>query len=147
MVRFHDSATGGLTGAPLWLRIPRSNWHTLTQRTEAGAAWAQVTATPVTHTWHLGDDSRPLVCRGPGTELTEHNVDHALDGSPDCGHTYTVSSRNQPNQQYTIRVTVNWQISWVGSGDTGGILPLMHREQTIPYTVRQARAQLVDPDN
>jgi hypothetical protein len=42
-------------------------------------------------------------------------------------------------------VAVTWQVSWVGSGDTGGTLEPLQVQQTIPYTVRQARAQLVDP--
>jgi hypothetical protein len=42
-------------------------------------------------------------------------------------------------------VVVTWQVSWVGSGDTAGILEPMQMRQTIPYAVRQARAQLIDP--
>jgi hypothetical protein len=42
-------------------------------------------------------------------------------------------------------VVVTWQVSWVGSGDTGGILAPMHRQQLITYAVRQARAELIDP--
>jgi hypothetical protein len=147
MVRFRDGAHGGLTGAPLWLWIPGSQWRTLHQRTEAGAAWAEVTAQPVSQTWTFGDGSRPVTCFGRGTELTGFNVHRALEGSPSCGYTYTVSSKDQPQQRYTVDVTVNWQLSWIGSGDTGGILPLFALRQTFPYTVRQARAQLVDPDN
>jgi hypothetical protein len=146
-VRFHDGAVGGLTGAPLWLWIPRQQWRTLHQRTQAGTAWAEVTAAPISQTWTFGDQSKPLYCDTPGTEITQLNAHRALEGSPSCGYTYTVSSRHQPKQQYAIQVTVNWQVSWTGSGDTAGTLPLMRRAQTIPYTVRQARAQLVDPDN
>jgi hypothetical protein len=147
MVTFHDGAVGGLTGAPLWLWVPDRHWRTLHQRTAAGAAWAEVTARPVAQTWTFGDGSRPLTCLNPGTEITRSNAHRGLEGSPSCGYTYTVSSRDQPEQRYTIEVTVDWQVSWTGSGDTGGILPLFHRQQTVPYTVRQARAQLVDPDN
>jgi hypothetical protein len=147
MVTFHDGAVGGLTGAPLWLWVPDRHWRTLHQRTAAGAAWAEVTARPVAQTWTFGDGSRPLTCLSPGTEITRSNAHRGLEGSPSCGYTYTVSSRDQPEQRYTIEVTVDWQVSWTGSGDTGGILPLFHRQQTVPYTVRQARAQLVDPDN
>jgi hypothetical protein len=133
----------------MWLWIPRENWPILRQRTAAGTAWAQVTARPVSQTWDFGDGSRPLVCLGRGTELTaaDARAGRGLDGSPDCGYTYTVSSRDEPRREYTVRVTVNWQVSWVGSGDTGGILPLMRVPQTISYTVRQARAQLVEPGN
>jgi hypothetical protein len=143
MMRFVDGAVGGLSGAPMWLWLPSGSWRTLQQRTEAGAVWAEVTATPVTQTWYFGDGSGPLVCAGPGTPLTD--TDRAMEGSPDCGYRYTVSSKDRPRGRYAIRVVVTWQVSWVGSGDTAGILGPMQMRQTIPYAVRQARAQLIDP--
>jgi hypothetical protein len=143
MLRFADGASGGLTGAPMWLWMPSQSWRTLHQRTEAGAVWAEVTARPMTQTWDFGDGSPPLTCVGPGTPLTD--TDRAFDGSPDCGYRYTVSSKDQPHGRYTVRVVVAWQVSWVGSGDTGGVLEPMQLQETTPYTVRQARAQLVDP--
>jgi hypothetical protein len=143
MMRFVDGARGGLTGAPMWLWMPPQTWRSLEQRTEAGAVWAEVTARPVAQTWHFGDGSPPLTCEGPGTPLTD--TDRALDGSPDCGYRYTVSSKDEPRGRYTIHVVVTWQVSWVGSGDTGGILEPMQLQQAIAYSVRQARAQLIDP--
>jgi hypothetical protein len=142
-MRFADGAVGGLTGAPLWLWMPAPTWRALGQRTAAGDVWAQVVATPVSQSWDFGDGSPPVICRGPGTPLTDN--DEALDGSPDCSYRYTVSSKDQPHGRYTVRLVVTWQVSWVGSGDSGGILEPMRLQQTIPYTVRQARAQLVDP--
>jgi hypothetical protein len=143
MLRFADGAVGGLAGAPMWLWLPSRSWRTLEQRTEAGAVWAEVTARPVRQTWYFGDGSPPLVCAGPGTPLTD--TDRAFEGSPDCGYRYTVSSKDQPRGRYVVRVVVTWQVSWVGSGDTGGILEPMRVGQVIPYAVRQARAQLIDP--
>jgi hypothetical protein len=143
MMRFADGAVGGLTGAPMWLWMPSRSWRTLHQHTQAGAVWADVTARPTTQAWDFGDGSPPLVCEGPGTALTD--TERALDGSPDCGYRYTVSSKKQPHARYMIRVIVTWQVSWVGSGDSGGILEPMQLRQAMAYTVRQARAQLVDP--
>jgi hypothetical protein len=143
MLRFGDGAVGGLSGAPMWLWLPPTSWRTLRQRTAAGAVWAEVTARPVTQTWYFGDGSPPLDCAGPGTPLTD--TEKAFEGSPDCGYRYVVSSKDEPRGRYTVRVVVTWQVSWVGSGDTGGILEPMRIGQVIPYAVRQARAQLVDP--
>jgi hypothetical protein len=143
MMRFADGAVGGLSGAPMWLWLPSGSWRTLQQRTEAGAVWAEVTATPVTQTWYFDDGSPALACQGRGTPLTD--TDRAMEGSPDCGYRYTVSSKDRPRGRYAIRVVVTWQVSWVGSGDTAGILEPMQMRQTIPYAVRQARAQLIDP--
>jgi hypothetical protein len=145
MVRFQDGVVGGLTGAPMWLWMPDATWRALHQRTQAGAVWAEVTARPVAQTWYFGDGSAPLVCTGRGTPLGDPG--QALRGSPDCGYRYTTSSKDQLHARYTVTVTVAWQVSWVGSGDTGGILEPMQMQQSIPYTVRQARAQLVDPSN
>jgi hypothetical protein len=143
MVRFADGAVGGLTGAPMWLWMHPAHWSTLRQRTQVGPVWAEVTARPVLQTWYFGDGSGPLLCEGPGTPLTD--TDQALEGSPDCGYRYTVSSGREPGGRYVQRVVVTWQVSWVGSGDTGGILAPMHRQQLITYAVRQARAELIDP--
>lgn len=141
LLRFADGTTGGLTGAPLWLW--QRSWPTLRQRTEAGGMWAEVTAEPLTQTWYFGDGSDPVVCLGPGTPLTD--PERGLDGSPDCGYRYRVSSRDQPGGRYTLRVVVTWQVTWTGSGNTGGVLAPLELSHSQPYPVRQARAQLVDP--
>jgi hypothetical protein len=129
----------------MWLWMPDQTWRTLHQRTQAGTVWGEVTAKPVLQTWYFGDGSPPLVCGGRGAPLTDPG--RGLEGSPDCGYRYLVSSKDQPHHRYVIRAVVTWQVSWVGSGDTGGILEPMQTQQSIPYTVRQARAQLIDPSN
>jgi hypothetical protein len=143
MVRFKDGRTGGIVGMPLWLWISRDTWRSPKRvHLEAGPIWVDVTAEPVGQTWTFGD-GRSVTCRGRGTEYRAGM--NGVTGSPDCGYKYTRTSKNQSNDAYTIRATVHWRITWVGSGNSAGELPPFPVTTTIPYVVREARAELVAP--
>jgi hypothetical protein len=141
-VQFSSGMVGGFAGMPLWLWFPRSEWRSITQRTSAGGAWAMVTARPTRQIWELGDGTT-VACNGPG-RVYEVGMD-PLNGSPDCGSRYSRTSKNKPGGVYSITVTVMWDVTWKGSGGAAGQLGPLPISASMPYTVREARAQLVSP--
>lgn len=143
MVKFKDGRTGGIVGMPVWLWIAPDKWRSPKPvHLEAGPVWVDVSAQPVSQVWAFGDGKR-VTCYSRGTEY-KLGMD-ARRGSPDCGYKYLRTSKDQPNGAYTMSVTVNWRITWVGSGNTAGELPIHAVSQSFPYVVREARAQLVAP--
>lgn len=145
LLTFADGRTGGLTGAPLWLWLDPTHWtgDPLTTRVQAGPVWASVAAAPVRQSWTFGDNTT-LTCEGPGTPLTDTAT--ALNGSPDCGHTYRATSADTPGDAFALTVRVTWAVTWVGSDGDGGTLAPFVVTTTVPYVVRQARATLVAPN-
>ncbi|WP_419707935.1 hypothetical protein [Promicromonospora sp. NFX87] len=63
-------------------------------------------------------DGQTVTCQGPGTPYKESYGDA---DSPDCGHTYTRTSRNQPGLAYTVTATSYWTVNWAGGGQSGTI--------------------------
>jgi hypothetical protein len=131
-----------LVNLPEWFWIPRSQWQALSQRTQAGPVWAQVTARPVSTTWDPGDSSAPVTCSGPGTPYDSSRP--ASEQSTDCSYTYTRSSADQPqsgpdpnDRFFTVTVTTTWAVSWVGVGGLGGTLPVMTRSMSFQLPVAQ----------
>ena len=74
------------------------------------------TARAVLATWLLGDGST-VVCHRPGARWTAGT--DPLAASPDCGHTYTRSSAGEPGSAFRVTVTVTWEVTWAGAGQTG----------------------------
>lgn len=116
-----------LVNIPTWFWVER--WEPVRQRTQAGAVWAEVVATPVAATWDPGDGSPVVRCTGPGTAWS------AGASKTACEHTYVRSSAGEPSNLYTGRVTVTWRVSWQGSRGRAGTLPLMERQTEFPIAV------------
>ena len=129
-------------GPATLVAIPTSffldGWRPITQRTEAGGMWAVVTAEPVAAAWFPGDGSRPVRCTNAGRAWTATES----AGTP-CTYTYRRSSAAQPNNVYTARVVVTWQVSWRGSGGLSGTLPLMERQTYFPVAVAERQTVIV----
>jgi hypothetical protein len=131
-----------LVNLPTWWWVEPSSWRGLRQRTQAGPVWAEVTATPVSTLWDPGDGSEPLVCAGPGTAYDRSRPEAGQ--STDCSYIYRRSSAEQPqtgpdvnNRYFTVRVTTVWDVSWRGSGGSGGSLPRLTRTSSFPLAVAQ----------
>lgn len=118
-----------LVAIPTWFWV--DGWEPVRQRTQAGAVWAEVVATPTEATWDPGDGSPLVRCAGPGTAWSP-----AARAST-CEHTYVRSSAGQPANVYTAHVTVTWRVSWRGVGGRTGTLPLMERQMTFPIAVAE----------
>lgn len=138
----HSPSGQGLVGLPTWFWIDPSRWRVLRQRTSAGPVWAEVTATPQSTTWEPGDGSAVLICPGSGTAYDRAQPEASQTST--CSHTYTRSSADQPQQgsngsdrAFSVRVTVTWQVSWRGSGGSGGVLPVLSRSSSFSLPVAQ----------
>lgn len=103
-----------LVNLPTWWWV--SNTAELTQRTEAGPVWAEVTAEAVSTSWTAGDGTRSD-CSGLGIAWQSW-MGETQHGS--CRHTYT-----RANAEEKAQVAVVWRVTWVGSGGTGGALDPM----------------------
>ena len=127
-----DSGPGRyqLVGFPTWWWV--ENFEPVTQRTAAGAVWAQVTATPLYSTFDGGNGDQPVLCDGPGLPW-RHGLPENLPGA--CAYSY-----QRPAETVTATVTVTWQVTWVGSGDTAGELPLVRLSTAQPVTVYERQA-------
>lgn len=128
--RASSAGPATLVAIPTWFFL--DGWKPVSQRTEAGGVWAEVTAEPVATTWWPGDGSPVVRCEGAGRPWSA-----ADDASQACRYTYTRSSAAQPANTYTARVTVAWRVTWRGSGGQSGALPLMERESTFPVAVAE----------
>jgi hypothetical protein len=98
---------------PTWLWLDPSSWATRTATASVPGLSVTATATPVSVRWSTGDGAT-LTCPGAGTPWTDGT--DPRKASPDCGHTYTVTSG-----QGTFRVTATttWTVSWAGGGASG----------------------------
>jgi hypothetical protein len=141
-LRSPDGAVGGIVGVPVWFWMDASRWRPLRARAQAGPVWVEVTATPYSLSIFPGGDEAAFSCAGPGTPLAD--LQRALDGSPDCGHTYRRDSADQPNRRYRVTIAVLWQITWVGAGDTAGFLEPVAVQTTFDYAVREARVEIAE---
>jgi hypothetical protein len=129
--------TDGLIGLPEWVWVPSDEWRPLTQTASAGAAWAQVTATPKQLTVKPGARMRAVNCQGPGTAYDPSRSASAQ--RTNCSYSYRHSSKYQPGAVYRVTVTVVWGGVWVGSGGAGGVLPDISRSTT--FSLRVAEGQ------
>jgi hypothetical protein len=104
----------------LWLFFwtDPGSWKSLSATARAGGNWATVTAKPVSLSYDPGDGSPLVACDGPGRPWTDADGNSApSDGA--CGYQY----QHVTSQPVTSTQTITWQLSWVGSGGTGGTFP------------------------
>jgi hypothetical protein len=129
----------GLVGLPEWFWVPRGQWQPITSPiAQAGAVWAQVTATPSRLVFTPGAGLSPVSCAGPGTRYKPHLPAPAQHTA--CSYTYTQSSDGLPGGVYAASVSITWTATWRGSGGTGGVLPAKTSTTQIPLPVAEAQA-------
>lgn len=124
-----DAGGPSLVNLPTWWWV--TNAEPLSQRTQAGPVWAEVTATPYATSWIGGDGGRQD-CPGLGIAYAA-GMSETQAGS--CRYTYTAASEG-----FDARIQVVWRVTWVGSGGTGGQLDPMTQEtsRTVPVYERHA---------
>lgn len=106
----------GLVGLPEWFWV--NGWNPVhTPPVRAGAVWAVATATPESIVIDPGGGLTPVSCPGPGTPYNPALP--AGQQQTDCSYTYQQPSTGQPGNAYAATVTVLWNVSWFGSGNTG----------------------------
>jgi hypothetical protein len=74
-----------------------------------------------------------VVCHDRGGAYIGTPYEPSYEGrqSPDCGHSYTTSSRNQPGGRYTITATTTWQVTWT-AGASRGVFLVTRASQATP---------------
>lgn len=105
------NANPALVNLPTWWWV--ENARPLSQRTEVGPVWAEVTAQPVASSWVTSDGER-TDCAGLGMAWAP-GMAELEPGS--CSHTYT-----RANAEEVAEVQVVWRVTWVGSGGASGTL-------------------------
>ena len=96
------------------------NGHTfgpITESASAGGITITATAEVLHVTWDMGDGTE-VVCDTAGTP---YKPEYGRKDSPDCGHTYQLSSVRETDDAYTVTATSSWVITWAGAGQTGTI--------------------------
>lgn len=126
-----------LVRLPMWLWVDEATWGQRQASASVPGLTVTATATPTVVEWSTGDGGS-RTCDGAGTAWTS-GMDPAA-ASPDCGYTYTTSSREAPGGAYTLTATVTWEVSWVGGGTSGTVDPLTTSSST-PVVVAESRSR------
>ena len=107
------------------------NREPVTARAEVAGVWAEATATPARAIF-AGDEE--AACAGLGVPWVAGMGRRNIPGDA-CTYTY-----QQVHARATAAVTVVWEVSWVGSDGTGGVLEpfLMTTEFDLSVLQRQA---------
>ncbi|MCK9871413.1 hypothetical protein MRI28_17505 [Nocardiopsis dassonvillei] len=119
-----------LVGIPVWMWLDDQAWAPVSRTASAGSVSITATATPDRVEWAMGD--------GTTTTCFSAGVPYTSDASSSCTHTYGRASRSGP---YTITATVHWDITWSGSGASGGQSLAMSATSTLNVRESQAIVQ------
>lgn len=107
----------------LWLR----EWAPVSASASAPGVTATATATPRSVDWSMGD-GHTVSCAGPGTPYRAETGPQ--EASPDCGHTYTISSALEPDFTFPVVATVRWKVRWSAAGQSGSFPDLITSAST-----------------
>ena len=107
-----------LVNLSVWLALDPASWRPQSATASVPGVSVTATARPVTATWSMGDGTT-VTCTGPGTRWTPGTDPSAA--SPDCGHVYRRPSAGAPGSAYTVTVTVTWEVTWAGAGQSGTV--------------------------
>lgn len=117
-----------------WFWTDAASWAPQTQTTSVGPVSATVVARPVGLQFEPGGIGEDAVrCPGPGRAWGDADGNDAP--SSGCGFRYT----HVTDGVVTSRLGILWQVTWTGSGGTGGTLPMMQTVTKAPLQVLQAQ--------
>lgn len=124
-----------LVNLPTWLWLG-GDWAPVQATAAVPGVSVTARAVPESARWVMGDGS-VVVCRGPGTPYTAGGDPAAP--SPDCGHTYRVSSAGRPGEAFAVSVAVSWTVTWAGAG-AGGTFPGLTTTGGAAFRVAESQA-------
>ncbi|MFB9802480.1 hypothetical protein ACFFN5_18345 [Streptomonospora salina] len=127
---------------PVWLWIEEDQWEPRSAEVSVAGGSASVTAAPREVVWDMGDGSE-VACAGPGT-VYDSAVHSPGAESPDCGYTYTLSSRNRPGATDTVTATIVWDVAWEASSGRGGELEPMETSASREAEVVEVHSLVVE---
>lgn len=107
---------------PLDYRVSESVWREVSVTASAGPVWATVTARPSRLVFDSGDPAAiepSVACAGLAPLAA-----YVAETPGECSYTYVNASSTSPHDGYHFLTTVSveWEISWVGSGGASGAL-------------------------
>lgn len=109
-----------LVHLPTWLWLAQG-WQAMSATASAPGVTVTADAAPTSVTWSMGDGVT-ITCNGAGTPFRPGS--DAASSSPDCGHTYRISSAQQAGQEFPVIATTHWAVTWSGAGQSGTFLEM-----------------------
>lgn len=107
---------------PLDFRVAESVWREVSVTASAGPVWATVTARPSRLIFESGDPAanEPSAACAGSAPLAVYEA----ETPGECSYTFVNASSTSPHDGYHFLTTVSveWEISWVGSGGATGVL-------------------------
>lgn len=125
-----------LVNLPTWLWVDQASWGSWSATVSVPGVSVTATATPRWVVWSMGDGTE-MRCMSAGTPFPA-GADPAAS-SPDCGHTYRVSSQGRPGNSFAVEATVFWEVSWAGAGQ-GGTFDGLSTTSTATFTIVESQA-------
>jgi hypothetical protein len=128
-----------LVNVATWLWVDRSTWGARTATVSVPGESVTATATPRQVIWSMGD-GHTVLCDGAGTPYEEGRPPSGQQ--PTCSYTYKRGSAGEPGDQFSVRATVTWLVTWsaVGVTPASGQLPPLQRSAQVGLTVGEAQA-------
>ncbi|MCB5910387.1 ATP/GTP-binding protein [Streptomyces pinistramenti] len=107
----------GLVGLPVWMWTAKTAeaYGPNSASATAGAVTVTATAKVSKIVWDMGD-GHTVTCTTAGTP---YKPSYGNKTSPDCGHHYRRSSKDEPGDKYPVTATSTWTIDWSGGGQSG----------------------------
>jgi hypothetical protein len=115
-----------------WFWASPRVWRPVQETARAGDVWATVTVTPTRLVVNPGIGDGVVSCPGPGRAWTSVDGD-APPSRGGCGYMY----RDVTAQPVRVRASIEWSVTWEGSGGSGGTLPVMRTSASSPLVVQQ----------
>jgi hypothetical protein len=125
-----------LVNLPTWLWLDSASWGPRSATVLVPGVSVTAVAKPTSVAWSMGDGTS-VICRGQGTPFPPGGNPRAA--SPDCGHTYRISSADQSGQTFPVTATVHWSVIWWGA-DQRGTFPDLTTSANTHFRVAEAQA-------
>ena len=116
---------------PTWFWSSTASYQPQSQTVSVGPVSARVVAEPVGLLFDPGDGGDPVRCPGPGKAWTE--ADGNDEPASGCSYRYA----RVTDGAIRSRLGILWQVTWTGTGGTGGALPIMQTVTDAPLRVLQ----------
>lgn len=126
---------------PTWAWVDHRAWAPVSASASVPGVTVTAVATPYETNWSWGDGSRST-CSGPGTPYAADVSDPGRP-SPDCGHTYTATSKSGAGSCDTVTADILWRISWSASTGRSGVFPSMTSSASQDWPVEEIDALAV----
>ncbi|WP_160050072.1 hypothetical protein [Nocardiopsis sp. FR4] len=119
---------------PAWMWVAEADWGPVSATASVSAGSVTVVASPERVVWDTGD-GHEVVCTGPGTVFSR--AVFREEGSPDCGHTYTVLPPGGAGAAVDLTAVWEWGVSWSASDGQGGDLEQLTTASTVAVPVSE----------